>query len=854
MGVIDNAVSWAVQIANDDSHSYSRSVRWGPSYDCSSFVISAYDQAGVPVKSGGATYTGNMKRVFLDNGFEDVTSSVNLSNGSGLKKGDVLLNETHHAALVQEDGGKIVHSSSPSNGIVANRNYYNYPWDCVLRYMNDSSVGPKKKILLNPGHGYYKNGTYDSGATGCGYEEAKLTRELVRMIESNLSGYADITVWDYDKDIYNYNPDLNYDEFEYCLSIHFDAGGGSGSMVIRHRSRDRNSFETALLEKVTAAGGFSARPDSTQGLQFTSNSPKNTTLLEVCYIDNQSDMDKYQAKKSEIAKAIADALISSFGLTYGGGESYWDANWVEKELPNNPIALKEKTYERYWKITAQGTTAYQISRTSDASTHSTGLRVYKNDFLIIALGSYYGPTGTFAKIKFDNGNEIVCVKGDEKDDRETNTEHPAHSYHVEGAGVVEANYISVNLLEVQADTQSSSWQQEFLKAFDEYCGCASASITNIWVSDTEPRWVQGSGGGTGTDKIEYHFTDTNEKIPLHPTLFNQPEITPPDNDLHVYIGTDEGPEDIVDYAGNLAWKNATRTLATDFTFSVAKTRTDYVKQKLYEPKIGDIVRYYADKKELYRGMIIDIDYGSTEHNGYTAMDAGWWLNKSQDTYQFTDADSTDAITKILTDLSIPIAFMSDTLTAKISGVFVNEYISDIILNILDQNGGQYNFDVIPEGIRIYKYGEIIADPKWQFAPNTYELDSLEWRGAETHTGSIDEVKNSIKVISETDVLAVVKDCDSYNNYGFLQEVVQIDPDKVSDPQQYAADRLAVMSQAKETLSFRMIEGHDSYTRAGEVMTFGEYDFVIQSTAHSIKNNIHYNDIDLWRWRKVEKGD
>ena len=32
MGVIDNAVQWATDIANDDSHGYSQSVRWGPHY------------------------------------------------------------------------------------------------------------------------------------------------------------------------------------------------------------------------------------------------------------------------------------------------------------------------------------------------------------------------------------------------------------------------------------------------------------------------------------------------------------------------------------------------------------------------------------------------------------------------------------------------------------------------------------------------------------------------------------------------------------------------------------------------------------------------------------------------------
>ena len=847
-GEIERAIQWAVNIANDDTHKYSQATRWGPHYDCSSFAISAYEQAGVPVKSEGATYTGDMKNVFLKCGFEDVTSSCNLSTGAGMKRGDVLLNIVHHAALVQIDGGTTVEARSSSSGIVANVKYRNYPWDCVQRYTLDTQgSAPKKKILLNPGHGLYPNGTYDPGAVGCGYEEAELTRELVRMVESNLSGYADVTVWDYEKDIYKYNPDLNYSEFEYCLSIHFDSGGGSGSMIIRHRSRDRNAFESALLNNVTNAGGFEARADSVQGLQFTSNSPNNTTLLEVCYISNQSDMDKYQAKKNEIAKAISDSFISSFGLTQSGGASYWDANWVERELPNSPQALKNKTYERYWKITATGTKAYQISRSNEATTHSTGLRVWKNDFLIIALGSYYGENGTFVKIKFDNGKEIVCIKGDEKDDRETNTEHPAHSYHVAGAGVVESNYISVNLLEVQADTQSSGWQQEFLNAFDEYCGCANASITNIWTSDTEPKWVQG-GGGSDSDSKEYNFTDKNEKIPLHPTLFNQPELIIPDNNLHIYIGED----DIINYISSPEWQNATRTLATTMTFSVAKTETEYVRQMMVEPKVGDIVRYYSDKTELYRGMIINIDDGDPYQNKYTIMDAGWWMNKSTDTYQFTDAISIDCLKKILNDLSIPIAYISESLTAIISNVYVNECISDVILDILDLNGGQYNYDFVPEGIRIYRYGELEASPTWQYSDNTKPLDSIEWRGRENHTVSIEEIKNSIKVISETDVLTVVQDRNSYNDYGFLQEVIQVDPANVSDVTQYAKDRLAVMKQEEEKYSFEIIEAPDSYTRAGEAITIGEYVFIIQSTKHSIEKGIHHNQLDIWRWKKVEQ--
>lgn len=136
--VIDAAVQWAIDIANDDSYGYSMDgdKRWGNGYyDCSSFVINAYEKAGVPVYSqGGATYTGNMLSAFLNNGFSDVTSEVNLSTGAGTKRGDVLLNVEKHTALVQSDGGTTVEARGTAYGIVSDVAYRNYPWDYVLRY------------------------------------------------------------------------------------------------------------------------------------------------------------------------------------------------------------------------------------------------------------------------------------------------------------------------------------------------------------------------------------------------------------------------------------------------------------------------------------------------------------------------------------------------------------------------------------------------------------------------------------------------------------------------------------------------------------------------------------------------
>jgi cell wall-associated NlpC family hydrolase len=156
----ESAVQWAIGIANDNRHGYSQSNRWGnPDYDCSSLVISAWQQAGVPVKSNGATYTGNMYNVFRACGFTDVTASCNRATGAGMQRGDVLLNVRYHTAMYI-GGGQMVQASStrghPEAGDQTGTEiwvcrYYNYSrgWNYVLRYTaggNSGSSGGQEPI------------------------------------------------------------------------------------------------------------------------------------------------------------------------------------------------------------------------------------------------------------------------------------------------------------------------------------------------------------------------------------------------------------------------------------------------------------------------------------------------------------------------------------------------------------------------------------------------------------------------------------------------------------------------------------------------------------------------------------
>ena len=153
MTIPESALKWAKGIAADQTHGYSQANRYGPDYDCSSLVLNAYKQAGIPIDFNVVCYTGNMTGL-LQYGFKDVTSQVNLNTGNGILPSDILwyhISGTNGHTAMYAGNNQIVHARGQSYGSpktgdqgteIAVTPYYRGKWQHVYRYVGGGSAKP----------------------------------------------------------------------------------------------------------------------------------------------------------------------------------------------------------------------------------------------------------------------------------------------------------------------------------------------------------------------------------------------------------------------------------------------------------------------------------------------------------------------------------------------------------------------------------------------------------------------------------------------------------------------------------------------------------------------------------------
>ena len=74
-----------------------------------------------------------------------------------------------------------------------------------------------------------------------------------------------------------------------------------------------------------------------------------------------------------------------------------------------------KTYMDYRAITNRESTQYQVQQ--ECYTDENGLRRYKGDEYVVAVGSPIADVGDYITVELDTGEVLDCIVGDSKGDR-----------------------------------------------------------------------------------------------------------------------------------------------------------------------------------------------------------------------------------------------------------------------------------------------------------------------------------------------------------------------------------------------------------------------------------------------------
>lgn len=193
------------------------------------------------------------------------------------------------------------------------------------------------RLLLIAGHGRNVDGSYDPGAIGCGYREADLNRELVKLIKkaadrNNLP--CDVAP---DRNYYSWfkhGGTFDFKPYNYVLEVHFNAGGTvdevgdgakRGSMFYIDQSETGHSVEDTILQNLYNVGSKQAwdgvvitQRQWPEGLMVQNRvraQGVSEGVLETCFITDRDDINWYEKKKRLIATEIVQGIIDGFGLS-----------------------------------------------------------------------------------------------------------------------------------------------------------------------------------------------------------------------------------------------------------------------------------------------------------------------------------------------------------------------------------------------------------------------------------------------------------------------------------------------------------------------------------------------------------
>lgn len=212
----------------------------------------------------------------------------------------------------------------------------------------------KPLVIIDPGHG-----GSDPGATGFGKCERDWTLDVAKYVASRLNelGIKTVLTRTTDKtlDSVARTNIVKQSGAKYCLSLHYNAGGGEGVETI-HSIYASDTIARAIAEEIHKEGMPLRRVFSKRGkngdyyYMHRMTGSVETVIVEFGFIDNKSDFERMdtKAKRFNLAEAAVRGFVQAIGKKYTDPEGEYHAPKQSPVTRDEHEAAPSKTVSGRW--------------------------------------------------------------------------------------------------------------------------------------------------------------------------------------------------------------------------------------------------------------------------------------------------------------------------------------------------------------------------------------------------------------------------------------------------------------------------------------------------------------------------
>ena len=234
------------------------------------------------------------------------------------------------------------------------------------------------KISINAGHG-----GNDPGAVGNGYKEADLARQITAEFTKQARARG-VDVHDGTAPGGGLTDSIkliNASKSDMAISIHLNAGGGTGTEVYRWRTAMQATINQAAAMSAAIAGAYGwanrgqksdVTPRLPLGMAFIRDTTMAAYLIEWCFIDSAADIKKLF--DVGIAKGVTALLDCIVGVPKAGT--------TPPPVVTTPTAIEKTPYRvrKSWADTLSQIGAYNVLENAKAAAdNNPGYKVYDAD-------------------------------------------------------------------------------------------------------------------------------------------------------------------------------------------------------------------------------------------------------------------------------------------------------------------------------------------------------------------------------------------------------------------------------------------------------------------------------------------